>query len=486
VLRIETIETAWLGNRSYVVIDESEPGHCTAIVIDPPRDIDRVLQVVEAASARITLVAETHWHADYLSGGLQLSRECHAAYAVPPTDPLPGFEAERVIDGTSFDIGALSLRAIHTPGHTAHHMSYVLSLLDQPAAVFTGGSLLHGAVGRTDLGDPSLTRALSELQWRSAHRLASVLPEQTVVLPTHGFGSFCSAAPASRRGSSTIGKELRCNSALLSPRDQFVSTLLAGYDAFPTYYRRTPTMNAAGPEPIDLTLPPTLDAAEVLARIEAGEWVVDLRQRRTFADSHVPGTINFDAGGNVGVYLPWLLPNGASVTLLAEDEEQVERVRRHLAVVGVDDIAGYAVGRPNAFTDSTASYPVLPFARLAEDRDNRACRVLDVRNANERADGHIAGSLHIPLPELLTRFGELPPPGSEELWVHCQTGFRAAVAASILEQAGHGVVLIDEPFSAATEAGLPIATGHSQTGPWVPGSSGMRTPTSRAVSSATS
>src|SRR4051794_31588557 len=285
-MRIETIETAWLGNRSYVVIDGEGSDQCVAAVIDPPRDIDRVEQVLDAAGAKLTLVFETHWHADYVSGGLQLSREHGATYAVPPTDPSPGFAAERVIDGSEFGLGSVTVRAVHTPGHTAHHMAYVASVRGLATGVFTGGSLLHGAVGRTDLDDPAVTVALTELQWHSAHRLADLLPPTALVLPTHGFGSFCSAAPAGRRGSSTIEKERRCNSALTSSRAEFVAALLSSFDAYPTYYERTPTMNATGPEPIDLAPLPLVTPSELADRIDAGEWVIDLRPRRVYADSH--------------------------------------------------------------------------------------------------------------------------------------------------------------------------------------------------------
>ncbi|MFL6240780.1 MAG: rhodanese-like domain-containing protein [Actinomycetes bacterium] len=487
-MRIETIETAWLGNRSYVAFAETDADGPVAVAVDPPRDIDRVQSLVAAAEARLVLVLETHWHADYVSGGLHLARAHGAGYGVPPADPAPGFAARRVIDGDEFSVGELTLRAVHTPGHTADHMSYVASVAGVPVAVFTGGCLLHGAVGRTDLADASITRALTELQWASARRLATRLPMDTQVLPTHGFGSLCSAAPAARGGESTIGKEQRVNSALTQPRQKFVDSLLVGLDAFPAYYRRTPAVNVAGPAPIDLSLPRRIEPTELAARIEAGEWVVDLRQRRVFADGHLPGTLNFDAGGNVGVYLPWLLTPGAALTLLAEHEDDIARVRRQLALVGIDEIAGCATGRPPEWTctgGETASYPVLSFNQLSAQVKERRPTILDVRNRGEVVDGYIDGSMHIPLPELIQRLPELPSPSREELWVHCQTGFRAAIAASMLEQAGYGVVLIDEPFALAREAGLPIVAGHSQTGAWVPGSSGMRTPTSRAVSSAT-
>jgi glyoxylase-like metal-dependent hydrolase (beta-lactamase superfamily II)/rhodanese-related sulfurtransferase len=482
-LDVVTLETPWLGNHSYVVLDMA---HDLAIAVDPPRDVDRVERIVDERHARLALVVETHRHADYVSGGLQLARSHGAVYGVPPGAPEPAFDYEPVVDGTTLAAGSLLLRAVSTPGHTAHHVAYVLEYDGVVHAVFTGGSLLHGAVGRTDLVDAGATRSLAELQWQSARRL-STLPAETAVLPTHGFGSFCSAAPVSRSGTSTVGEECQTNAALTSACTEFVGTLLAGYDAVPAYYARTPALNAAGPPPIDLSLPRQLDASELLARIDAGEWVVDLRARRTFAAGHVPGTLSFDAGGNTGVYLAWMLPPGAEVTLLGDDTEQVCRVRRQLAIVGVDRVAGTALGRPVDWIGpqiETRAYPVSGFAAVTSERADPGIRVLDVRNRAEWDCSHIEGATHIPVPELIDRIDELPPPGRAELWVHCQTGFRGAIAASILEQAGHAVVLVDEPFGAAAEAGLPIHA--CQNGACVPGSSGMRTPTSRAVSRAMS
>ncbi|MDX6285353.1 MAG: hydroxyacylglutathione hydrolase [Frankiales bacterium] len=490
-MQIVTLETPWLGNRSYVVIDDvGERSVRTAIVVDPPRDIDRIHAVLEAHGAKPQLVLETHRHADYISGGLQLARETAAVYAVPPGTPDPAFEYVPVTDGTTFAVGQLTIRAIHTPGHTAHHMSYVLEDRNGPKAVFTGGSLLHGSVGRTDLVDSALTQSLSELQWRSVHRLAAGLPLETAVMPTHGFGSFCSAAPASTRGSSTVGGEIRCNSALTSSLEEFVEQLMRGYDAYPSYYAHVPHTNAAGPAPIDLSPPRRLSSDEVLARIDAGEWVVDLRQRRVFAAGHVPGTLSFDAGGNVSVYLTWMLPWGAPVTLLGDDEDQVARIHRQLAVVGVENIAGAAYGRPADWVGpqiETRAFPVTDFSALASERETHDVAVLDVRNRGEWADGHVDGALNVPLPELLDRIGELPTRGAAEIWVYCGSGFRASAAASILEQAGHGIVLIDDQFASAAKAGLVVVPAQdSHSGPWVPGSRGIRTPTSRAVSKAVS
>jgi glyoxylase-like metal-dependent hydrolase (beta-lactamase superfamily II)/rhodanese-related sulfurtransferase len=490
-MHIVTLETPWLGNRGYIVIDESsETTQRAAIVIDPPRDIDRIQSLLDAHSAQAVLVVETHRHADYVSGGLQLAREHSAAYAVPPGAPDPQFECIPVTDGLVFTVGRVTLRAVHTPGHTAHHMAYVVETNGAPEAVFSGGSLLHGSVGRTDLVDTAMTRSLSELQWRSVHRLAAELPLETAVLPTHGFGSFCSAAPASSRGSSTIGGEIRCNSALASSLDEFVTTLMEGYDMFPAYYAHVPGLNAAGPADIDHSPPRHLESGELVARIDAGEWVVDLRQRRVFAAGHVPGTLSFDAAGNVSVYLTWMLPWGAPVTLLGDDEEQVARIQRQLSVVGLDNIAGAAYGKPVDWVGpqvETRAFPVTDFGALADERAAHDVAILDVRNRGEWAEAHVSGAMNIPLPELIERIDELPPRGAAEVWVYCGSGFRAAAAASILEQAGHGVVLIDDQFAAAAKAGLPVIAGQdSQSGAWVPGTRGMRTPTSRAVSSAPS
>jgi len=319
-------------------------------------------------------------------------------------------------------------------------------------AVFTGGSMLYGATGRTDLVGPADTQQLTHAQFHSVRRLASELPAETEVFPTHGFGSFCSATPTSGTAS-TIEEQQRANPALTLDEQEYVDTLLAGLDAYPAYYAQMGPMNSAGPAPVDLSLPQPVDPAELRRRIEAGEWVVDLRQRTAFAAGHLSRSLNFELGTNFVTYLGWLYAYGAPLTLIGESEEQVADARRELVRIGIDDLAGMAVGDIDTLADGQPlrSYRVTDFAGLAEARQRGSLQILDARRNDERAAGYVAGSQHIPLHELADRLDEVP---TGELWVYCGSGYRASIAASVLDTPGRDVVLINDSYGTAKDAGL--------------------------------
>ncbi|MFF9133031.1 rhodanese-like domain-containing protein [Streptomyces sp. NPDC014806] len=450
---VDTIEVAGLGNRSYLA-----GGERTAVVVDPPRDIDRVIAAAARRGVRVSHVVETHLHNDYVTGGLELARVTGAAYLVPAGARV-SYRRVAVHDGDRHAIdtpAGLALRALATPGHTPHHTSYVLEENGTAVAVFTGGSLLIGTVGRPDLVEPRLTEQLARAQHASAHRLAAELPDGTEVLPTHGFGSFCSSGQA-QGASSTIGKEKASNEALLRDADDFVADLLAGLDDIPAYYTHMGPANAAGPAPVDLTPPAVADAEEIASRLAAGEWVVDLRHRLAFAEGHVAGSFNFEAAGQLATYLAWLIPWGKPVTLLAESPGQLAAAQRELARVGIDRPAAAATGGPEQWVrrgEALASFPRATFADLAAHPEPGVV-VLDVRRDGERSGGYVEGSVHIPLHTLPGRLAEVP---GGQVWVHCGGGMRAAIAASLLDAAGRDVVAVDDSFDAAGKAGLTIRT----------------------------
>ncbi|MEV6833070.1 MBL fold metallo-hydrolase [Streptomyces sp. NPDC051133] len=449
---IDTIELAGLGNRGYLA-----GGRQAAVAVDPPRDIDQVLTAAARRGVRISHVVETHIHNDYVTGGLELARVTGAAYLVP-AEARVSFARVPVSDGDTVVVDSgLELRAVATPGHTPHHTSYVLLEDGSPVAAFTGGSLLIGTVGRPDLVEPRLTEELARAQHASAHRLAAELPDETPVLPTHGFGSFCSSAPA-EGDATTIGKEKSLNAALTEDVDSFVARLLAGLDDVPAYYAHMGPANAAGPAPVDLTPPALAGAAEIAARLAAGEWIVDLRDRVAFAEGHVAGSFNFEAAGSFALHLAWMIPWGKPVTLLAESPEQLAAAQRELVRVGIDRPAAAATGAPREWAadgDRLASFPRSTFAGLA-GHGTDGIVVLDVRRASERAGGHLAGSVHIPVHELHQRLGEVP---AGTVWVHCAGGMRAGIAASLLDAAGRSVVAVDDGFGSAADAGLTVVTG---------------------------
>ena len=455
-LAVHIVETLSLGDRSYVLTDGS-----VALVVDPQRDVDRVLDLTERLGVRIAAVAETHGHNDYVSGGLELATRTGARYVVPH-DMGAAFPHTPVSDGDTFSVGDLRVTVLHTPGHTHHHVAYAVAVLDAPVeAVLTGGSMLFGSTGRTDLVGPEHTRGLTSAQFHSVRRLAAELPADADVLPTHGFGSFCSATPTSG-DASTIAEQRDTNPALTQDEQTYVETLLAGLDAFPAYYVHMGPLNRRGPAPVDLSEPEHVDPAELLARIDAGEWVVDLRARTAFAAGHLAGTRSVELGTSFVTYLGWLMPWGAPLTLIGASREQVAEARRELVRIGVDDLAGAAVGdlATLAAGRPLRSYRVSDFAGLAVRQAAEAdgpVHVLDTRRNDERAAGHVAGSQHIPVHQLESRLGEVP---LGEVWVYCGSGYRAAIAASLLDVPGRTLVHVDEGYEAAAAAGLESPAVH--------------------------
>ena len=447
VLQIETPE---LGDRSYLVHDGE-----AALVIDPQRDTDRMTALAAGAGVRITHVAETHIHNDYVTGGFALARAAGASYLVNGDDPV-SFERTPVSDGDAVEVGGMRIDVLATPGHTYTHLAYVVEAGGEVAGVFTGGSLLYGSTGRTDLLGPGATPALSRAQWASARRLARELPGTAPIFPTHGFGSFCSATQSSAT-SSTIGREKLANPVLTLDERAYVESLLAGLDAWPAYYAHMAPANLAGPAGPDLSPPRPADAAELRRRIEAGEWVVDLRDRIAFAAGHVPGTFSIPLDQRFATYLGWLIPWGTPLTLLGDSPEQIAQAQRELARIGIDRLAAAATGRPGTWAGErgVVSIRLAKFGDLAAavGAGNGRPVVLDVRRRLEWQESHLAGAVHIPLHELPSKIAELPP---GEVWVHCESGYRSMVAASMLAARGRQVVGIDDDFASAAAAGLAL------------------------------
>lgn len=449
------LETPTLGDRSYLVHDGA-----LAFVVDPQRDIDRVLALLDEHQVRLTHVFESHIHNDYLTGGLALAQRTGATYLVNAVDQV-SFERTPVRDGETIMVGdRMRVTAVATPGHTFTHLSYVLADASdgRTIAVFSGGSLLFGATGRPDLLGPEHTDSLVRLQHSSAHRLAEILPDDAAVYPTHGFGSFCSATQ-SESDASTIGAEKHSNPALTQDEETYVRELLDGLGAYPAYYVHMAPGNAAGPSEPDLYFPAEADPAELRRRIEAGEWVVDLRHRTVFAAGHLPGSLNFGLDGAFATYVGWLIDWGAPLTLLAGTADEVSEAQRELVRIGIDRPAAAATGRPEDWIAGTGrqleSFPTATFADLAQVRHHRRVIVLDVRRAEEHTDRHVDGAINIPIHELPHRLQEVPP---GEVWVHCASGYRASVAASFLARAGHRPVAIDDSYENAA-ATLPTTDG---------------------------
>ena len=437
-----------LGNSSYVV----DLGEGRALAIDPERDPSPYLQAASRSRGRVVYSAETHLHADFVSGSRELAAQgaqVLAAAAGHSEFPHRGLE-----DGEEVDLGGLSLRALATPGHTPEHLSYLLLDGATPIALFSGGSLLVGSVARTDLIAPEQTENLARNLWRSLHERILTLPDHLLVYPTHGAGSFCSA-PAGGERTTTIGAEKTANALLGAPdEDAFVKLLLEGLGTYPPYFTRLREVNRRGPAVFG-TEPPSLaclDAIAVRRRIDDGAVVVDVRPITTYAKSHIPGSLSIELRDQFATWLGWLVEDGRPIVfVLDRDQDRAEVVRQALKV-GYEHLEGELDGGMGAWLTAGFEDSRVALVQAAE----ATATILDIRQAAEFAAGHIPGTLHTELGSVGR--AELP---SEHLTIMCGHGERAMSAASILEARGSRglTVVLGGPADWAKASGRPLDTG---------------------------
>ena len=281
------------------------------------------------------------------------------------------------------------------------------------------------------------------------HRLGA-LPASTRLFPTHGFGSFCSSGGDTEATASTIGDELGKNRVFRVGSEQdFVDDLLASFGDYPSYYAHMAPLNLNGPAGIDLATPLTIvGPGDLHARLADGVTMIDIRDRVAYSAAHLPGSISINYGDQLATYVGWLIPFGAPLVLIGDSTGQLQQARRQLARIGFDDVTGTSA--PIGELGTPRSFPRRTFDDLARDR-RPGDVVLDVRRTEERAQGALPGSLHIPLHELTGRLGAIP---AQRVWVHCASGFRAGTAASLLAEAGYDVIQIDDDIDRARTIGL--------------------------------
>jgi glyoxylase-like metal-dependent hydrolase (beta-lactamase superfamily II)/rhodanese-related sulfurtransferase len=415
-----------LGNSTYLV----DLGDGRALAVDAARDLRALRAAADARGLRVAFAADTHLHADFLSGAVQLAHD-EGATVLASAAGHRGFPHVPLDDGDEIDLGGLTLRALATPGHTDEHVSYLLLDGDQQLGVFTGGSLIVDAAARTDLLGPARADELARAQYRSLRRLAT-LPDATSVWPTHGAGSFCSAPPGAER-TTTIGAQKHANPLLAAAdEDAFARELIDSLGSYPAYFDRLAEVNRRGPAPI--TAEPGLAArnpAEVRSLLENGAIVVDVRPIRQFADGHIPGSVSIPLRDAFASWLGWLLPHDQPlVFVLGSGQDPAEIVWPALKI-GYEQLAGQLEGAIGAWS---ADGGVVTTTRIisADEFEDRA--VLDVRQHAEYAVGHVPGAVHLELGNLLEHAAQLP---HRRMVVICGHGERAMTAASLLERYGH-------------------------------------------------
>ncbi|MEI8056940.1 MAG: MBL fold metallo-hydrolase [Actinomycetes bacterium] len=437
--RVVPFEVPGLGNRTYIAVSDN-----SAILVDPPRDVDSLLGFIRDSGWSVTHVFDTHIHNDYISGGLAAARLSGADYIVPSDGGIE-CPAHEVTDGEVITVGAGQIRAVRTPGHTPHHMSYVLSVSGRDIATFTGGGLLYSGVGRTDLFGADHAEELAHAQWRSARRLAHTVEHSSAILPTHGFGSFCSVGDAVVGEHTLVGLHTT-NPVFLMEEDSFVHQLLENQGPYPDYFNRMGELNRAGTPADPPAMPPIRTLALAAEDAAAGKWVLDLRHRHAFADGHLAGSLSFDAAGAYVTYIGWLIPWDADLHLVVPDEATLQTAVIELGRIAINRVRSAALWRDGSINQSE-----LASMRHADGRRLRAAiandpelRVLDVRLESESERARLAGQRAIPIHQLTQRLEEVREwADGHEVWVYCGSGFRSAVGASLLNRAGIPAVHVD-------------------------------------------
>jgi rhodanese-related sulfurtransferase/glyoxylase-like metal-dependent hydrolase (beta-lactamase superfamily II) len=438
-----------LGNSAYL----ADLGDGRALAVDASRDLRALREAAAKWGLRVAFAADTHLHADFLTGAVQLAADEGAAVLAAAAGHR-AFPHTALADGDEADLGGLRLRALATPGHTGEHLSYLLLDGSRELGVFTGGSLIVGSAARTDLLGASRAEELARAQYQSLRRLA-MLPDATAVWPTHGAGSFCSAPPSTARVT-TIGAEKASNALLAAPdEDTFTRRLLASLGSYPAYFARLAEVNRRGPAPVTSApgLAP-LTPAGLRSLMGGGGQVIDVRPVADFAAGHIPGAVSIPLRGQFATWLGWLIPDGVPLGFVLAGSQDPAEVAWQALKIGYEDLAGqldggmatwHADGGPAGKTE------IVTAGRIGSRP------VLDVRQAAEYASGHIPGAVHVELGDLPARIQDAPAGAV----VMCGHGERAMTAASLLQRAGHrGLAVLDggaPDWTAAT--GQPLREG---------------------------
>src|SRR6202049_3729868 len=394
---VETIRAPELGNASFLVAD---PERRVAVVIDPVRDIDDYLNRADALGVKIAHSLDTHLHNDYVSGRRELAAE--AVTNIPELTP-----------GQELHLGDVTLRALHTPGHTPDHLTYPLREVDRPRALFSGGAVMVGAIARTDLFGPHLAFHLALEAMVTLQVRLRGLPDDIAVFPTHGSASFCGTGGRSGH-ETTLGQERATNPYFQTTEEMPFLARVLNQHRYPTYYRDMAAINRAGaalqgrkPAP-----PAKLSAAEVASLMDEGAAVVDVRLGRNYDRGHIPGSYSVGLDGPVSAWVGWLIPRGRPLVLAGGTDAQHREAQRQLYRIGFDTVAGaleggmaaWGAGGGEVSTFETVDVEDMAAWILSAE----PMTVVDARDEHEWAAGHGPCAVHMQVPRLAPRAAEIP------------------------------------------------------------------------------
>lgn len=431
-MELVPFRTPGLGDQTYLLTHD---GH--GVLVDPQRDVDRFLDAAGERDVELRFVVETHLHNDYVSGAEQAALRTGAelvlpAAAAPAYPHTPAFHMEEIKGG------GMTMRPIHTPGHTPEHTSYLVLIDDEPVALFSGGSLLVGSAGRSDLLGTARARTLGRLQHGSLQRLAG-LPRHVGLYPTHGQGSFCTATGTGQH-TSTIGDELDGNPLLdIGDAETFADRTLAAPMPIPAFYQYMGPANVLGVSPMPGHDIPELTVDD-LSEQPADTRVVDIRPRTMMSTGILRQSTGIEIAEDFGSWSAWLLPYQAPIVLVAEPEQDVTEAVTQLAQVGVDSVRGVIRDISRAPLTSFELVGVREFRQRMADP---AAQVLDVRMPSERADVRLDRAVERFLPDLVTDGVPAELDRDRLVLVACGSGRRATIAATLLMREGYRAAVLD-------------------------------------------
>jgi glyoxylase-like metal-dependent hydrolase (beta-lactamase superfamily II)/rhodanese-related sulfurtransferase len=439
-----------LGNHSYLV----DIGDDRALLLDPSRDPRPYLAAAEQRGLTLAFSAETHLHADFISGSRELvfrGARVLAPAAGRLQHPHRGLE-----DRDEVDLGGLTLRALATPGHTPEHLSYLMVDGKRPLALFSGGALLPGSAARTDLISSGETDSLTRELYRGVRERLFSLPDELPVYPTHGAGSFC-AVTSGGASWTTIGREKAANPIFtITDEDEFVRAFLGSLGSYPDYFLRLREINRRGPHVYGAGWPSLspLSVEEVRRFVSLGAEVVDVRPYRDFAAGHIPGALSNTLREAFASWLGWVVPEAKPlVFVLNPDQDRAELVR-HCLKVGYEDIAGELAGGFAAWQSASLPSSTISLVRASQTVSGLA---LDIRQRDEYAASRLPGALHIELGSLERTADDLP---AGPVMTYCGHGERAMMGASLLERAGRkDLAVLDGGIHAWERQRRPVEIG---------------------------
>jgi hydroxyacylglutathione hydrolase len=416
-------------------------GTTTCAIVDPRRDVEIYLDAAKDMGMKITHILETHLHADFISGHLDLAARTGATIVAPKSAKCR-FKHKAVAEGDRFKIEDMVIAVLDTPGHTPEHITYVVTDKargSEAVSIFCGDVLFVGDVGRPDLF-PGKARQLASKLYDNLHQKLLTLPDFCEVYPAHGAGSLCGRAMGAKR-TTTIGYERRYNTALqIKDKDKFIKSLTTNMPAAPDHFSRCSAINGKGPALVEKL--PRLVALGPQAFAQAAKKkntiVLDVRDYEAFGGQHVPGAYHVDFGGNFATFAGWILPPDKNILLVAASAQQAREASVWLRRVGLDRTTGFLDGGMFAWskeglpTEHVGQISAVELQSMITGR--KAVAVVDVRAAGEYQTHHIKGAVNIPAPALRDRYSELD--NRKPMILICSTGHRSSLGASLLQQRG--------------------------------------------------